>query len=69
MTNAQEIIARMLIRVCKIFNCQASLLRMNFKHSCDQVTFSMVLPKSYYSSGGSRSHPNVLSYRRSYTKK
>ena len=71
----------MLIRVSKIFNCTSSCLlkyfcqcglRTNFKHSCDQVTFSvtfsMVLSKNYHNSDGSCSHQNVISYRRSYTK-
>ena len=40
--------------------CASQLLRTNFKHSCDQVTFRLALSESYHNSDGL---PNILSYQ------
>ena len=69
----------MLNNVRKIFDCQASfkmllsmwlvIVEKKIKHSCDKVSFRTTLLKKYHNSDESRSHPNVLCYRRFYTKK
>ena len=44
------------------FQRASQLLRTNYNHNCDQITFTMELSKNYHNSDGSRSHPIVLSF-------